>query len=267
MKTDIQRALTSWGFIAATAGTAAALVFGSFDSLLPMMQNAMGGLPAGFHEQVLFMALQSGVMLFCAPILAALPYTAAFVHDFKSGILKEYLPRSGVNPYIRGKVLVSGLSGGLALFCGIILTYIIYALVFTPMEIAPQMPDQAATGAIMMAGAAQQMQQPSLFPQILAGGFLFFFAGCFWSLVGALFGALTMRWYLAYAFPFALYYALVLLCTGYFTGMTILNPQGWVNPAAEWPGGIWGTALFLGELIVSVAVLYAIAVKKRLAKI
>lgn len=270
MKTDMQRALASWGFIAAVIGTGAVLFFGSFDSLLPLMQNAMGqqGIQAGFHDQVLLSALQSNVLLLAAPILAALPYTAAFVDDCKSGILKEYLPRSGKKEYVRGKVLASGLSGGLALFLGILLTYIIFALVLTPMEVVPQIPDQSAAGAVVMAGPAPQpMQMPSMFPQVLSGAFLFFLAGCFWSLVGALFAGLTMSRYMAYAFPFILYYVLIILCTRYFTGLVILNPQGWVNPMAEWPGGMWGMALFMGELIVSVAVLYSVAVKRRLADV
>lgn len=265
--TDIKRALTSWGFIAAITGTAIVLFFGSFEGLLPVMQNAMGqqGIPAGFHDQVILGALQSNVMLFCVPILAGLPYTAAFVDDYKCGYLKEYLPRSGVEPYVRGKALASGLSGGLALFAGILLTYIIFALVFTPMEIVPQIPDQAAAGGIAMAGSAQQMQQPSLFPQVLSGALLFFLAGCFWSLVGALFAALTMSRYMAYAFPFILYYVLVILCTRYFTGIAILNPQEWTNPTADWPGGMWGMALFLGELIAAISVAYTISIKRRLA--
>ncbi len=265
MKTDIQRAFTSWGFIVALFGTSAVLFFGSLESLLPIMQQAMGEGPvAGFHEQVLLTALQSGIVLLAMPVLAALPYTAAFVDDCKSGILKEYLPRCGKKRYIRAKVLASGLSGAAALFAGIFITYFIYALVFTPMEILPQAPDQAANIAMM---SSAQTQMPSMFPQILEGAFLFFLAGFFWSLVGGLFGALTMKWYLAYALPFVLYYGLANFFTWFFSGTTILNPQNWINPAAEWPGGMWGTALFLAELIVIAAVLYAVAVKKRLVKV
>lgn len=274
LQTDIKRALISWGFIAATAGMAVVLFFGSFDSLIPLVQNAMGGgPPAGFHEQILITAMHSDVMLLCVPILAALPYTAAFVDDCKSGYLKEYLPRTGVGPYIQGKVLASGVSGGLALFAGIILVWIIFALVFTPMEILPQVQDGAATGGAAIAKVAEAGQQgqqaglSSMFPQILAESLLFFLAGAFWSLVGALFAALTQSRYMAYAFPFILYYVLIILTTRYFTGLFILNPQEWVRDTMEWPGGMWGLALFLGELIIAAAVTYAIVIKRRLADV
>ncbi len=264
---DIKRALTSWGFIAGLAGTCAALFFGSIDTILPALQaGTQGGNMAGFHEQVLFGGLASNVMLFCAPILAALPYTAAFVEEYKSGYLKESLPRAGIRPYIRGKVFATGISGGLALFAGIILAYIAFALLFTPIEIAPPPVDASSMDKAMAVSSEMQAAQPSMFMQIIGRGFLFFLSGFFWSVVGALFAVITMSRYLAYAFPFILYYVLVMLCQRYFTGLFILNPQEWLNPVSSWPGGTWGISLFLGEIILIVSVCYAVSIRKRLAK-
>lgn len=256
-RTDIKRALTSRGFIAGIIGTAVVLFLGSFESVVSFLKNGIAeGLPAGYHEQIILAALSSDVMMFCVPILATLPYTAVFVEEYKSGYLKEYLPRSGVRSYIAGKVVASGLSGGLVLFCGIICAYIACALIFTPLEVIPQMSDNAIGGEITA---------PSMFADIIGQAFLFFLAGMFWSLLGALFAAVTMSRYIAYASPFILYYVLIILCTRYFTGIYILNPREWTGMTMLWPGGAWGTVLFMGEIILIAGMLYAVVIKRRVS--
>ena len=54
-----------------------------------------GGLPLspGYHSDLIMGALSSEAMALALPILAALPYTASFIDDVKSGFIKEYLPR------------------------------------------------------------------------------------------------------------------------------------------------------------------------------
>ncbi len=266
LKSDIQRALTSWGFIAGIIGMAAVIFFGSFNSILPFLQNSTpNSLLAGFHEQMILVALSSDVMLLCIPILAALPYTSAFVEEYKSRYLKESLPRAGIQPYIVGKMLATGISGGLVLFIGIMLVYIAFALIFTPMEVIPQIPNEAMGNAIAASeGMPQQITQPSMFADIMGRTFVFFLSGFFWSLIGALFATVTMSRYMAYAFPFILYYVLVILCQRYFNSLYILNPQEWVNPTAQWPGGTWGIILFLTELILISSIAYATVIKRRL---
>lgn len=267
LRSDIKRALTSWGFIAGLTGMCALLFFSSFDTLLPLLQNGMeGGLGDGFHEQLLLGALSSQITMHCIPILAALPYAAVFVKESKCGYIKECLPRTGVRNYIRGKILATGISGGLVLFAGIILVYIVFALIFTPMEIAPQQVDSAAIDKAMALSSDMQGQvaQPTMFQEIMGRGVVFFLSGFFWSLIGALFAALTMNRYMAYAFPFILYYGLVMLCQWCFTELFILNPQEWLNPVSQWPGGIWGITLFLGEIILIASICNAVSIKKRL---
>jgi hypothetical protein len=162
-------------------------------------------------------------------------------------------------------VFATGLSGGLVLFLGIILIYIAFALLFTPMEVLPQMPDDAMNGTMAASAGMVQMAVPSMFADIIGRAFLFFLAGFFWSLVGALFATVTMSRYMAYAFPFILYYVLIILCQRYFTGIYILNPQEWTNAAMQWPGGAWGMILFLGEIILITGIAYAMMIKRRLS--
>lgn len=113
LQSDIKRAFASWGLWTGAAGMVIAILIGAAGDILPVFeQGAKDGLQSGFHAQMLLRSLLSDVMLLCVPILAALPYTSAFLDDNKSGYLKEYLPRSGKGRYIKGKVAATALSGG-----------------------------------------------------------------------------------------------------------------------------------------------------------
>jgi len=263
LRSDIKRALTSWGFFAGIIGMILIILIGASVVILPVIQQGAGeGLAAGFHARTLLMALSSDVMLLCAPILCALPYTAAFVDDYKSGYLKEYLPRSGKERYIKGKVAATALSGGLCLFIGIIAAYILFALVFMPMELAPKIQTAAILEEM---DRAADIAQPSLFAVILGRASIFFLFGSLWSLVGALLSSVTMSKYMAYASPFIIYYVLVILCERYIKSLYVINPQQWLTVPEAWPGGGWGVALFLVELIAILSIGFALSVSGRLS--
>ena len=262
--TDLKRALTSWGFIVGIVGLAAAAFFGVFDQMLPVFQGQMpDGLPVGYSIQLAISSLQTDVVLLVLPILSALPFTTAFVDDYKSRYLRQYLPRAGQQPYILSKAVSTALSGGLALFIGVLLICLVFALLFTPFEIAPQETEDltAMTG---MQGEMIDVTAQLTFTDLIGRAFLFFLSGCLWSLVGGLFAALTMSRYMAYASPFIFYYVLIILSQRYFTEAYVLNPQEWLNPSESWNAGIWGAALFVGELIVILAVFYGILMQRRI---
>lgn len=247
-KTDIKRALSSWGFITGIAGTVITIVISAAGQIISLMVNGVGqGLYHGFHDQIFIDALYSDVVLLFVPILCALPYTSAFVDDYKSGYTKFYLPRSGIMPYLKGKVTATAISGGLVLFIGIMTTYIVSVLVFTPMEIVPQ----------------EDMLMRSMFPYILGSACIYFLFGSLWSLIGALLASITMSRYIAYASPFILYYVLVILNERYIKNLYVLNPQIWLTEGSMWPGGNWGLALFLIELIIVIAIGLGISIGRR----
>lgn len=227
----------------------AILIGAAGDILLVLEKGAPEGLQSGFHAQILLNSLKSDMMLLCVPILAALPYTSAFLDDYKSGYLKQYLPRSGKSRYIKGKVAATALSGGFSLFIGIIAAYLIFNLVFLPMELAPE---------------KEMMQQP-LFPQILGSACIFFLCGGLWSLVGALFASATLSRYMAYASPFIIYYVLVILSERYLKNIYVLNPKEWLRASESWPGGGWGDALMLAVLIAAVSLGLAVSITRRLS--
>ena len=60
---------------------------------------------------------QSEMFRISVPVLSSLPYTTAWLGDYKSGYIKAYLPRSGTASYILGKFLSCGISGGFGRSC------------------------------------------------------------------------------------------------------------------------------------------------------
>lgn len=247
---DLRRALTTRGFFIGVCLTPLVMLLGAGQGVLPVLLHGTGdGLMNGFHASLVMEGTASDVMLFAAPILCALPYTVSFVDDIKSGYIKGCLPRIGKESYVKGKAVACFLSGGFALFVGVWLAYLLFALLFTPMELAP-MPD---------------MPSQPMFLTVMGQACIFFLNGALWSLAGLCMSSVTMNRYMAFASPFIFYYVLVILQERYFRDLYVLNPKNWLTAVGNWPGGSWGLALFL--LVWSLAlcfVFYAVA-HRRLA--
>jgi len=246
--TNIRQALGSRGFLVASVGIALVLLLSSIEQIV-MGFRAEGLLEYGFHHYMILNALTSDAMTLVLPIAAALPFTASFLDDYKSGFIKEYLPRTNIAGYLGGKIAGCVLSGGLVLAAGVFIAYIVAALMFTPMEMV-----------------APPLQEP-LFPEILGRLGLFFCAGAFWALIGMLFAALTGSRYMAYASPFVVYYVLIILYERYFDQMYVLYPKEWIAPSAKWIYGNAGVVIFLVELIVLAAIGCGIAMRRKIRNI
>ncbi|WP_066685891.1 hypothetical protein [Christensenella intestinihominis] len=267
LRTDLKRSLTSWGFLVGIIGMAVAAFFGVFEQMLPVFQGqAEGGLAAGYSIQLSIDSLKTDVVLLVLPILAALPFTTAFVDDHKSRYLREYLPRAGKRPYLVSRVAATALSGGLALFLGVLLVCFVFALLFTPMELVPQEAEEALGGAAMIGepGGEVDVAAQLTFTDLMGRALLFFLSGALWSLVGGLFATLTQSRYMAYASPFIFYYVLVILSQRYFRDAYVLSPQEWLNPSGLWNAGIWGAALLVGELAVLTGIGYGLLMQRRM---
>lgn len=262
---DAKRAL-SWGFIVGIIGLSIAAFLGVLDQIVPIFQGKMeDGLAPGYSIQLSIFALQTDIVLLVLPIIAALPFTTAFVDDFKSRFLREYLPRAGKQSYLFSRVAMTAISGGLTLFLGIMLVCGVFALLFTPMEIVPQEVGELSQHVAVMNGSEQiDVSAQLTFVDLIGRAFLFFLSGALWSLVGSLFATITMSKYMAFASPFIFYYVLVILSQRYFMDAYVLNPQEWLNPSEAWGGGIGGAALFTGEIIVLLAIAYGYIMQRRM---
>ncbi|MFA5676664.1 MAG: hypothetical protein WDA65_09135 [Christensenellales bacterium] len=250
LHSDIKRAITSKGFLFGIIGMALVIILSSLDAFVMMSRRSLQ-LQNGYHAQLVMNALSSDWFTLALPILCALPFTAAFVDDIKSGYIKQYLHRTTLFKYIGGKLTACALSGGLVLFAGIVLCYVLAALVFTPMELAPGDGETA---------------QP-LFAQLLLKAATLFFSGAFWSLAGFTFAALTMSKYMAYASPFIVYYVLIILNERYFKELYVLYPKEWLFPSQHWVMGGFGVILLLTVLCAILCLLFAIIAQRRLANV
>lgn len=182
ISSDIRRALTGRGFIIGVIGMVIVIGLSSLEAIIDAARSTTL-LQNGFHAQLVMTALKSDWVTLAIPIVCALPFTAAFVDDVRSGFIKQYLHRSGIRQYIKGKLIACGSSGGFVLFFGIIIAYALSSLVFTPME---------------MALGEGELTQP-YFAQLLMVCATLFFSGAFWSLVGFTFAAAKQSRYMAYA--------------------------------------------------------------------
>ena len=88
----LRQAILSRAFLISTLGAALIPFLSSVQGILAGFRSAEL-LSPGYHSDLIMGALSSDAMARALPILAALPYTASFIDDVKSGFIKEYLPR------------------------------------------------------------------------------------------------------------------------------------------------------------------------------
>ncbi len=247
---SIRQALGGRGFALSLFGTAAVIFLSSIKGIVTAFRSETL-LAFGYHHNFIALALGSDGMTLALPLLAALPFTAAFLDDWKSGFLKEYLPRTTVTGYIIGRMLGCLLSGALALCLGVFLAYWIAALLFLPLEAAPT--DPAEMGKLMR-GLRETLE-------------LMACSGALWSSIGLLLGTVTGSKYMAYASPFVLYYVLIILHERYLPDLFILYPKEWIEPSAHWQFGVTGVLLLVGELTVLAALGFFVAAGRRLRQL
>lgn len=247
VSSDIKRALSAKGFLFGIAGMVLMMAVASINAI----SSIQGVLSNGFHAQLILSALTSDDVTLVLPILCTLPFATAFVDDIKSGFIKQYLPRSGVSAYIKGKIFASGLSGGLVLVAGLFIAYGISALVFTPMEAALK-PDQIV--------------EP-YFAEIVTKTLTLFLSGAFWSLTGFTLASMAMSRYMAYASSFVVYYVLIILHERYFADFYVLYPKEWLALSEPWVLQNLGVWIQLLMLCAVISLLFGMTAKRRLENV
>lgn len=155
------------------------------------------------------------------PVLASFPYSTAWLSEYQSGFVKEYLPRCGRKSYILGKLLSCGISGGILLVL--------------------------AAAVYRWTGGGED----------LTGNlFLLFLSGMFWAVVAATLASAANSRCVAYGGAFVLCYMMVILYERYFKTLYCLYPVEWYAPEHTWVLGDMGIILMLIGLILLVSVFY-----------
>ena len=246
LTTDLRRAIFSRSFVFALLGMALCVIFGAINDIISVFKMEMPTVLFGYHENLFQTALKSDIILLVVPLLAAIPYAAAFVEDVKSGYLKQCLPRTTTTRYLVGKSVSCALSGGLALLLGALLGFMIFTLVFSPIEIYVDFPI------------------PSLLGELWFSLLLVFLSGALWATVGLLLSTLTMNAFLAYAAPFILYYVLVIMQERYFRAAFMLNPKNYITMQGAFPLNGKSAALTLFMLVILFVLLFYVVGQKHL---
>lgn len=176
--------------------------------------------------------LESQLFQISVPVLTSIPYSTAWLSEYQSGFIKEYLPRSGRTSYIFGKFLACGISGG-ALLCAACLLY-------------------------MKTGERGETSVNYL---------LLFLSGMFWAVVSATLAAAANSRYVAYGGAFVLFYMLVILYERYFENLYCLYPVEWYAPEHTWVLGDTGIVLMLGGMILCTGIIYYEIVRRCIERV
>ena len=165
--------------------------------------------------------LDSELFQISVPVLSSIPYSTAWLNEYQSGFIKEYLPRCGKNAYILGKFLACGISGGALLaFASFIRQWL--------------GKEEGITGNLL----------------------LLFLSGMFWAVVSATLAAAANSRYVAYGGAFVLYYVLVIVYERYFKTLYCLYPIEWYAPKHTWVLGDTGIILMLLGMLLVIGIVY-----------
>lgn len=205
----------------------------------------------GYGFQFLQDGLSGDSIRFVLPVLCALPCSAGFVDDKKSGAIKGILPRCGRMNYVWGKILACSACGCLTILLGIVLAGGISVFGFSFWEAEAMEGENLQRGILAVV--------PQLFLMGLSGGL--------WAAVGMLISSLTGSRYVAFLSPFISYYLLIILYERYFDKLHIIYPLAWLDPFGGLPYGFWGAAIWVLEIWLFVILGFVLLTNNRLANL
>ena len=250
IQSAIKQAIFSKDFFVGLIGVMVVVFVSSISDIIAALRME-GLLWKGFHSELINKAIVSDEMTLALPIIAALPFTASFVNDIKSGFIKYYLHRTSRTNYVIGKFVGCMISGGFVLVLGIVVSYIISAIVFIPME------DTISKDA----------NTYMFYADFLKSIVLVFLSGAFWSLCGLTLATMTGSKYMAYASPFIIYYVLIILYERYFDRIYVFYPKEWTNPSSKWMLGNFSVIMLLLGLTVAVSMVFFFTAKRRISQL
>ena len=162
---------------------------------------------------------------FFAPIFAVLPAAIIFCDDYNSGYIKNILTRTNKKRYIKETFFCSSIAGGLAIFIpttiNVVVNYILGEKNFAQNQGYTSILDDTIFANIQYIGGGVLVAI-----MILILSFLF---GAIWSNIGLLISAVKPNRYLALSVPFAIFFAIHIVC--YKIGSILfLSPMNLIVP-------------------------------------
>lgn len=214
---ELKRYLVSPIFAVTVIAALAIIVYPIFDNLKRIFNNPQSYLfyISGVHT--------FGTFDLFAPAIAAIPCSTAFYNDYGTGYCKFILPRTSRLKYLLSKVIICGITGGLALSIPIFLLYVFLWLFGNPHTSDMNLLQGSVLGNIEYANNGLNVMIV-----LLALTFLF---GIAWSLVGLTVSAFIPNKFAAIAAPFMIYFALSTVLSLDDT-MFVFNPMNMLYPNA-----------------------------------
>lgn len=207
------------------------------NSLYTDMKRAIfsKGFFAGIILQIIVLknsGFKTDMYYLCIPVICTLPYSTAWLMDYQSGFVKQYLSRTGVFSYVFGKIVSCIVSGGLAEVAG---CYIYFKFM-----------DSKNTEVEYL---------------------LIFMSGMLWAGMSGMLAAMSGSRYLAYGGSFVVYHLLIMLGDRYFEWLYCLNPYEWISPVHTWVMEKQGVAIMLGGITIVIIMLYYCIVERKVSNI
>lgn len=126
LRTDLKRIFTSWVFYLSVA---IVVIGGIIQCLLIYPDPADHSSTYGALNCFLAAFCLSGYGPVVAPVLAVLPFATAYIDDIQTGYVKYIAARTTRKTYIIERVISTGISGGMVLLLGYLLTLAIFTAI------------------------------------------------------------------------------------------------------------------------------------------
>jgi hypothetical protein len=177
-------------------------------------------------------SINDDIFIMSIPIIATLPYSTSWINDYKSGFIKEYLPRCGLMSYIAGRYMACSISGG--------------AVVGVAAWIYSLGKEGKASGINVV---------------------LIFVSGMLWAAVATTLSAVSGSRYIAYGGSFVIFYVLVIMYERYFDELYCLYPEEWFMPKHDWVFGQNGIIIMCAGIMVILFFIYYWVLKHHIKRI
>lgn len=227
---DLKRAFSLKWFVISMSLMPALMLLTNLDSIVSMLRENTPP-QAGWTLQMVTDAMAGDGIMFALPMLCTLPFSSAFLDEYKAGILKFALPRMDRRKFLLSKILCAASSGGAVLASGGAAMILLAYIVFSPLEGAREVAEQ---------GAGADTIKPAL--DMLVRYLCF---GAFGGVAGMYISSALNNRYMAWLGPFMLQYLLVILCERYMPGLELLYPPEWIDPSSAWPWAGWSSCVWL----------------------
>ncbi len=243
---DQKRAFSIRLFILCSVVITICIILSQLDLFIEVFRSN-SALTYQWSYNVIMYTLTGDTMQFVLPVMCTLPFSASFINEYKSGVLRYTLGRTTRRKYIFSKIITTFLSGGTVLTVSTLLVVLVLSFIFVPLEEVP-----IDVSVISSFGK---------YFQIIVR---YFILGSVNGLLGLTISTATNNRYMAWIGPFMVEYLLIIFYERYFDRFIFLYPKNWLNLSNVGEIGYGLQNIWLIVLSCSLAFLFWKVAQRRL---